>query len=172
MLYSVFYLSKAVLCYLLPLFRTQLCQTCTCLLLFLRTSWQRISFPRWTAQTGKHKRFDKTSTKSFFFFKLLSLFEDLFERLFCCYSVRWPVSATVVCPAWAACWTEGSGLAELRAGPIRFTAYWPLPMACWLSSTKVQKQVCCFLCEQWWHLAVCLSPCQLTNNENKKFFIW
>lgn len=77
MLYSVFCL--------LPLFRTQLCQTCTCLLLFLRTSWQRTSFPRWTAQTGKHKRFDKTSTKSFFF-------KDYYHYLKICLNVCFAVT--------------------------------------------------------------------------------
>lgn len=76
MLYSVFCL--------LPLFRTQLCQTCTCLLLFLRTSWQRTSFPRWTAQTGKHKRFDKTSTESFF--------KDYYHYLKICLNVCFAVT--------------------------------------------------------------------------------
>lgn len=58
-----------------------------------------------------------------------------------CSSVRWLVSVMVACPVWGACWTEGWVLAELRAGPIRFTAYWLQPIACWLRSTRVPKQV-------------------------------
>lgn len=54
------------------------------LLLFLRTSWQRTSFPRWTAQTGKHKRFDKTSTKSFF--------KDYYHYLKICLNVCFAVT--------------------------------------------------------------------------------
>lgn len=69
----------------------------------------------------------------------LTLFYSL-SVCHCC-SVRWLVSVMVACPVWGACWTEGWVRAEPRVGPIRSTAYLQQPMACWLRSTKAQKQV-------------------------------
>ena len=75
--------------------------------------------------------------KAFIIFcNLVSFFHHLTLSFF-----RWPVNVMVTCPAWGACWIEGWVLAELRVGPIRFTAYWPQPMANWLRYTRVPKQV-------------------------------
>lgn len=163
MLYSVFCL--------LPLFRTQLCQTCTCLLLFLRTSWQRTSFPRWTAQTGKHKRFDKTSTKSFFLKIIIIIWRFV-----------WTFVLLLLCQMACQCYGRLpclGGVLDRGVGAGRAEG-WTNQIHCLLASANgllaqlYQGSETGVLFSLWavvtFGFCVCLSPCQLTNNDNKKFF--